>query len=546
MAATCWIIYFLVVARCKSQRIILSTKSFTDADPIYLYPYYTFITHYTLLNGTSINNSNSGSFVRDPRCPDATQTCYRFSSFISVAQIVDLLGYTDVQVEYDIRTIGLQSEQFCTVCWFPINNGSAGSILANHITNEGAVHAVKLITPIDTTFSNPDDQQVYLDFHARFHNANGWCFINNVVVTGLPITPDPSAPPTRQPTAHPTAIPTTKAPTNTPSFTPTNPPIEPPTTNAPSNTPSFKPTNPPHSKGPTNAPSFNPTEVTEPPHGTPTTKRPTSIPSSNPTGRHLYVHLTPYPSAFPSVIHSVYHTSLDAQITSTKAAQQNGDGGVLLISAGVVACIVLLICVVCFVGLKFVGTRKDVHKKHQIESEIDSEAVDPDVNVVNAKHRIEMIDPGVSGVQVTGGRLNIAKMRNALTPSTRMGGNTKQHSNTLEVQRWLEDVVHLPQYFDVFMSYGYETMAIVEEIRNIQELMEIGIVSRVHQMRILMEIENWRNGNVLMENQKQEGSHWADGEKKMEQTVVVYPNIMIANDDEVIIGNDETTTGGSW
>eukprot|EP01083_Nonionella_stella_P181425 649913_1 len=99
MAATCWIIYFLVVACCKSQRIILATKSFTDADPIYLYPYYTFITHYTLANGTSINNSNSGSFVNTTLCPDASaasQICYGLRSFCGVSAIVDLLGYTDV------------------------------------------------------------------------------------------------------------------------------------------------------------------------------------------------------------------------------------------------------------------------------------------------------------------------------------------------------------------------------------------------------------------------------------------------------------------
>eukprot|EP01083_Nonionella_stella_P310552 1103819_1 len=213
MAATCWIIYFLAVACSQSQRITLFTKSFTVPDGTFLIPYRV---DYTLPNGTSIKNSNSGSFVNTTLCPDASaasQICYGLRSFCGVSAIVDLLGYTDVQVEYDIRTIGLHSEQFCTVSWFPINDGFAGSITANHITNGGAVHAVKLITPIDTTFSNPDDQQVFLDFYAPFHNANGWCFINNVVVTGLPITPDPSAPLT--------AIPTTKALTNTQSFTPT-------------------------------------------------------------------------------------------------------------------------------------------------------------------------------------------------------------------------------------------------------------------------------------------------------------------------------------
>eukprot|EP01083_Nonionella_stella_P192645 711997_1 len=52
--------------------------------------------------------------------------------------------------------------------------------------------------------------------------------------------------------------------------------------------------------------------------------------------------------------------------------------------------------------------------------------------------------------------------------------NKKIIPNILEMQTWLQDEVKLPQYFDVLVKNGYESMDIIKEISHVSELKDIG------------------------------------------------------------------------
>ena len=66
----------------------------------------------------------------------------------------------------------------------------------------------------------------------------------------------------------------------------------------------------------------------------------------------------------------------------------------------------------------------------------------------------------------------------------------KEHQRTdSEIMRdWLENVVGLPEYYQLLVGYGYESLHLVKEIdRN--EMKEIGIMLRAHQTKLLAEIK---------------------------------------------------------
>ena len=57
------------------------------------------------------------------------------------------------------------------------------------------------------------------------------------------------------------------------------------------------------------------------------------------------------------------------------------------------------------------------------------------------------------------------------------------------VRMWLEDTVELPQYYPVFVQNGYESMDIIKEISNAEELKEIGVGIEAHRSHLHREIQ---------------------------------------------------------
>eukprot|EP01083_Nonionella_stella_P055028 145244_1 len=102
----------------------------------------------------------------------------------------------------------------------------------------------------------------------------------------------------------------------------------------------------------------------------------------------------------------------------------------------------------------------------------------------------------------------------AITP---VGLHQKVHKDAVEIQFWLEHMVALPQYFKTFVDSGYEAMSFIKCISNMKELSEIGIESKVHQMRLWEEIKKLKGEEPeyhVSENKKREGSIWNDDVQK--------------------------------
>eukprot|EP01083_Nonionella_stella_P050793 134999_1 len=57
------------------------------------------------------------------------------------------------------------------------------------------------------------------------------------------------------------------------------------------------------------------------------------------------------------------------------------------------------------------------------------------------------------------------------------------------VREWLTQKVKLPQYYDVLVNNGYDSLDIVQEITMTNELKEIGIVLKGHVLKLMTEIK---------------------------------------------------------
>eukprot|EP01084_Bolivina_argentea_P143191 251498_1 len=54
---------------------------------------------------------------------------------------------------------------------------------------------------------------------------------------------------------------------------------------------------------------------------------------------------------------------------------------------------------------------------------------------------------------------------------------------------WMDCVVHMPQYFQMFVDTGYDDLTNIEAIHHEQDLIEIGVTKRGHRQKILQEIK---------------------------------------------------------
>eukprot|EP01083_Nonionella_stella_P131545 399737_1 len=112
--------------------------------------------------------------------------------------------------------------------------------------------------------------------------------------------------------------------------------------------------------------------------------------------------------------------------------------------------------------------QRDTHIKQRVRDTSEQTIWNNDVQSVNALHCTPHLEPN----------------------------HSKVYKNTMELEKWLEKEVGLPQYFDILIQNGYESMRIIEDISNGKELKEIGIESNAHQMIIIKEIEKWKNAKL--------------------------------------------------
>ena len=69
------------------------------------------------------------------------------------------------------------------------------------------------------------------------------------------------------------------------------------------------------------------------------------------------------------------------------------------------------------------------------------------------------------------------------------------NEDIIKVQRWLTENVRFPQYFDNFVQNGYESLDLIKEIPDKNELKQIGIDLAGHRTKVMAEIRKLKNDN---------------------------------------------------
>eukprot|EP01083_Nonionella_stella_P158282 514981_1 len=368
----------------------------------------------------------------------------------------------------------------------------------------------------------------------------------NCIMDTLPSpTPKPTSKPTINPTLKPTANPTIN-PTINPTPKPTiNPTINP--TLSPTLNPTAKPTAKPSihpTLNPTSLPTVLPTFMTSiPPTSMPSTGH-TSNPSVSPAKWIIVHHPTAQSSTHVPTEHfgegevrEITTLTPRTSLMDYKRPHDIGKYDAYWISV-YVSVAVMLICIVCVVIL-CIYYRKMDHDKAKADQNKMSHLVNEGVasdkpkvpNVVNIiglqvpntdvfvqRERVpsasqyaendddekEVQEPGGSDLDtedavpgsVPDGADNLAAT--GVTQGENDNGifdwkNGSKHDERNKKQReelreWLDEKVKLAQYYDVLVDNGYETLDIVKEITDQNELKEIGIVLKGHLLKLMTEV----------------------------------------------------------
>ena len=126
------------------------------------------------------------------------------------------------------------------------------------------------------------------------------------------------------------------------------------------------------------------------------------------------------------------------------------------------------------------------HENSRNETDIQKNIYTKNVEAVNAN---TVTTSGLNGREIrtiiNHYAMNMTNGENGIV--TAGDQNNSNHMN-IGVWDWLSEI-QMTQYFDNFIDYGYETINIIQEIRNIQELIEIGIFQHEDQSKLLNQIK---------------------------------------------------------
>eukprot|EP01084_Bolivina_argentea_P058568 106950_1 len=274
-------------------------------------------------------------------------------------------------------------------------------------------------------------------------------------------------------------------PTFMPLFTPSHTPFATPT-NTPTSQPTFIPSFTPFQPIYTNAPTFQPIY--------------SDFPSFTPTQADLS----------GSINHPLLTYSTEIEIKSIRKPETDNSG---LIVIYVLAALVLC-CIIVFI--MFVVTRKikDKNVSKSNETQLSNTGtVGMDMTRVNSASSMKSsldnkvkndfnlqdndveISPGNEAQLSNVTRVNSdssmkSTLGNEINVHVTQGGPTSmlQSDGINNLKNWLI-TIGLPQYLEYFVSNGYESMEFVKEIVTEEQLYDIGIVKKDHQVKILAEIK---------------------------------------------------------
>ena len=91
---------------------------------------------------------------------------------------------------------------------------------------------------------------------------------------------------------------------------------------------------------------------------------------------------------------------------------------------------------------------------------------------------------------------NVKMINNNITTLMRIDSQTQSQCNQVPtgnesdaIKMWLRDTVQLPQYYDIFIENGFDTMDNILCISDRNVLKDIGVNKIGHQMKIISDIK---------------------------------------------------------
>merc|ERR1712228_312511 len=299
------------------------------------------------------------------------------------------------------------------------------------------------------------------------------CRIDNVCINAITPSPPSYTIPTIAPTTDPTVDPTT------------NPTIDP--TVYPTMIPSFSPF-----QEPTSAPSQFPSQY-------PTINPITLLPTTSDLFVVFEPTFTPTTSYYEGKVdendkHTTYIES-DVEINDNTESKQTDVNKTVII----ILCSIISICfVIILFGALYFSKKRNDEKTNSMDA-----VVNMNVDIVdNQKHikRPNTIEHHSSFTTLT--PKSEKETIQTITSTKGEKDDVKivyDGDKQIEIKSWLEsscgDLI-CKEYFEVFISNGFQSLDFIKEIQSKEDLKDIGICKKGHQTKILAEIKKIRQSSV--------------------------------------------------
>ena len=90
----------------------------------------------------------------------------------------------------------------------------------------------------------------------------------------------------------------------------------------------------------------------------------------------------------------------------------------------------------------------------------------------------------INGLDAVNERIDSLEMNLNRFMKEREQRKDQESSELAAVRRWMNTVVKLPQYMDLFIENGFEDLSVIQDL-TIDDLMEMGIEKKGHRMKIV-------------------------------------------------------------
>ena len=133
-----------------------------------------------------------------------------------------------------------------------------------------------------------------------------------------------------------------------------------------------------------------------------------------------------------------------------------------------------------------------ISQSHQNENQYRDNKEHTDGKIIREDNESSSSDSSLFCV-MTSNKMRLSTMSSGnvemiVTPLNFTQDNVCQNDKQGLLKIWINDVLKLPQYYQIFFDQGYDSCEMIKEIRFESELEEIGITNKKHQMIIMANI----------------------------------------------------------